>query len=113
MSISLAELKDRFPRHEITATLQCAGNRRDELDRVRPFVNEVMWSGDAIGTAVWTGAPLADVIRATEPDPRATHVWFQGLDQARIVRRLDTVWRLDRAGPSRCSGRPACLRDER
>ena len=84
MSLSLAELKDRFARHEITATLQCAGNRRDELDRIRPFVNEVMWSGDAIGTAAWAGTPLAEVVRAAEPEVTATHVWFEGLDEARV-----------------------------
>ena len=84
MSLSLTELKERFPRHEITATLQCAGNRRDELDRIRPFVNEVMWSGDAIGTAVWAGTPLTEVVRAAEPDVTATHVWFEGLDEARV-----------------------------
>ena len=86
MSLSLSELKERFPRHEITATLQCAGNRRDELDRIRPFVNEVIWSGDAIGTAVWAGAPLGEVVREADPDVLATHVWFEGLDEAQVGR---------------------------
>jgi sulfite oxidase len=43
-----------------------------------------MWSGDAIGNAVWSGVRLADVIRAAEPEPSATHVWFEGLDIAQV-----------------------------
>ena len=29
--LSLAELKSRFPRREVVASLQCGGNRREEL----------------------------------------------------------------------------------
>jgi sulfite oxidase len=34
VSISLADLKTKFPRHEVVASLQCGGNRREELSNI-------------------------------------------------------------------------------
>ena len=43
LRLRLADLRANFPEVEVTATLQCAGNRREELIRVRPIPGEVPW----------------------------------------------------------------------
>lgn len=77
--ISLEELR-RLSRVTVTATLQCAGNRRSELVAVREIPNELPWSAGAIGTAEWAGVPLREVLSAAEPQPEARHVELTGLD---------------------------------
>ena len=80
MSFSVPELLDRFPRREAVVTLQCAGNRRDELLAVTPIPGEVPWGAEAISTARWSGVSLADVLGAVGVEPEAQHVAFEGLD---------------------------------
>ncbi|XP_063808681.1 sulfite oxidase, mitochondrial isoform X2 [Pseudophryne corroboree] len=83
LNLSLNELKTKFPRYEITATLQCAGNRRAEINAVKP-VKGLDWDIAAISTARWAGARLRDVLLYagyTEDTPNAHHVHFEGLDQ--------------------------------
>lgn len=36
--LSLHELKTKFPKHTLTAAVQCAGNRRSEMSEVAKFV---------------------------------------------------------------------------
>ncbi|XP_013749781.1 sulfite oxidase isoform X2 [Brassica napus] len=48
-----------LPKYNVTATLQCAGNRRTAMSKVRN-VRGVGWDVSAI--AVWGGAKLADVL---------------------------------------------------
>ncbi|KYO39347.1 sulfite oxidase, mitochondrial [Alligator mississippiensis] len=83
LSLSLQDLQHRFPKHEVTATLQCAGNRRSEMSRVRP-VKGLDWGIGAISTARWGGVWLRDVLAdagfAEEPESQR-HVCFEGLDQ--------------------------------
>ncbi|XP_062366913.1 sulfite oxidase, mitochondrial isoform X4 [Cinclus cinclus] len=84
LSLSLAELRQRFPKHEVTATLQCAGNRRSEMSRVRP-VKGLAWDIGAISTARWGGARLRDVLLAAGFGDETVgdgewHVCFEGLD---------------------------------
>lgn len=55
-SLSVEQLRE-LPRHEVAATLQCAGNRRDEMRSVRD-VKGGNWDAGAIGNAVWGGAPI-------------------------------------------------------
>ena len=50
------------------------------MSRIKPVAG-VQWNAGAIGQARWTGALLADVLRAAELKPEARHVWFDGLDQ--------------------------------
>uniref|UniRef100_A0A7N0V7Z1 Sulfite oxidase n=1 Tax=Kalanchoe fedtschenkoi TaxID=63787 RepID=A0A7N0V7Z1_KALFE len=50
-----------LPKHTVTATLQCAGNRRTAMSKVQK-VRGVGWGVSAIGNAVWAGAKLADVL---------------------------------------------------
>jgi sulfite oxidase len=76
---SVDEIRGRFKSLTTTATLTCAGNRRQEMNRVKP-VPGVQWDAGAIGTAQWTGASLAEVLRAAELKPDAKHVWFEGYD---------------------------------
>ncbi|KAG8431620.1 hypothetical protein GDO86_017880, partial [Hymenochirus boettgeri] len=83
ISFSLTDLKTKFPRHEITATLQCAGNRRTEMNQVKQ-VKGLEWSNAAISTARWAGVRLRDVLLAagyTDETSNAEHVHFEGLDK--------------------------------
>ncbi len=80
LTLSLSELRSRFPRRDAVVTLQCAGNRRDELMAVRPIPGEVPWGAEAIGTARWGGVSLVDVLGAAGVQDGAAHVWFEGLD---------------------------------
>lgn len=80
LRLRLADLRDNFPAAEVTATLQCAGNRRTELIRVRPVPGETPWGASALGTAVWRGTPLAGVLEAVGVLDGAAHVELLGLD---------------------------------
>lgn len=80
LALSLTELRTRFAHQSLTVTMQCAGNRRDGLMKVRDIPGEHPWSRCAIGTAFWTGAPLADVLAAAGVQPDARHVAFQAPD---------------------------------
>jgi len=80
LSLSLAELRT-LPEVTLTATLQCAGNRRKELMGHAAIDDQLGWHLDGIGTATWTGVRLADVLRMAEAHEKAGHVAFLGLDQ--------------------------------
>lgn len=81
LSFSLSDLK-QFPRRRLVAALQCAGNRRVELERLAPIPGELIWDTEAIGNAEWGGIALADVLNAAgiQPDHGDLHVAFEGLD---------------------------------
>ena len=80
LDLSMAELRGRFPRRTVTAAMQCAGNRRGDLLRVRPVSGDP-WSAGAIGNAAWTGVALADVLRAAGAEAGADlHVALAALD---------------------------------
>ncbi|MFN8176477.1 MAG: molybdopterin-dependent oxidoreductase [bacterium] len=81
LDLSLAELS-RFPQREVVATLQCAGNRREEMMALRPIPNELDWGSEAVGNARWAGVALADVLAAAMPAESAVHVELIGLDEA-------------------------------
>ena len=79
LELSLDELRQRFKPLTVTATLTCAGNRRLEMNRNKP-VPGVQWDAGAIGNARWTGAGLAELLRAADLKSDAKHVWFEGHD---------------------------------
>lgn len=113
LSLSLAELRDRFPRAEVTATMCCAGNRRNEHSAVRP-VDGVQWGAGPLGNAVWSGFNLADVLRAADLKDSAGHVWFDGLDEHE--KRGETITfggsiPLSRVMSDRFAGTPAIIAD--
>lgn len=80
LSLSLDEIKSRFPARTVTVTLQCAGNRRDELAAVEPIPNELEWSAEAISTAHWRGAPLSEILQLAGVQG-GEHLACVGLDE--------------------------------
>ena len=64
------------------AAMQCAGNRRADMQLVGPTSGDP-WAPGAIGNADWTGVPLIEVLRAAgaETDTHL-HVAFEALDVA-------------------------------
>lgn len=45
----------KLPKYDITATMQCAGNRRLEMSKVKE-VKGLSWNCGSISTATWTGS---------------------------------------------------------
>ena len=82
--LTLDELRAMAPARTVTATLECAGNRRAELMAVRPIPGEMAWGAGVIGTASWRGVPLAEVLRAVGARAEARHVAFTSLDEAQF-----------------------------
>lgn len=80
LSLTLAELTEKFPAAEVTATLCCAGNRREELSKIKP-ISGVQWGTGAIGNAKWGGIRLAEVLRHAGLKESARHVSFEGQDR--------------------------------
>src|SRR5215208_4947731 len=60
-----------------TVTLECAGNGRA---RLTPRPVSQPWLDEAVGTARWTGTPLADVLADTGVLDDAVDVVFTGAD---------------------------------
>jgi DMSO/TMAO reductase YedYZ molybdopterin-dependent catalytic subunit len=76
LSQSLEELRAR-PRMTLPVTLECAGNGRARLSP-RPVSQP--WLVEAVGTAEWTGTPLAALLREAGASPDAVDVVFTGAD---------------------------------
>ena len=67
----------RMPSRDVPVTLECAGNGRANYD---PPVAGVQWRKGAVGTARWTGVPLADVLTKAGIKSTATDLWVDGAD---------------------------------
>jgi len=81
VNLSLNDLKTKFPKHTVTVTIQCAGNRRMDLANMKP-VKGIPWTGGAIGTAQWSGAYLRDVLLSAglKLESGVQHIHIEGLD---------------------------------
>ena len=98
--LSLPTLREAFREREVTATLQCAGNRRAGLVAIRDIPGEAPWGAGATGTAVWSGVALADVLALAGPLAGAAHVGFDGADvsaEAKPPQRFGGSIPLDKA----------------
>jgi len=80
LDLSLTTLREAFRERTVTATLQCAGNRRAGLIAIRDIPGEAPWGPGATGTATWSGVALADVLALAGPTSEAAHVGFVGAD---------------------------------
>ncbi len=77
ISLSLGEIKAR-PAVTIPVTMECAGNGR-ALMAPRPISQP--WMSEAIGTAEWTGTPLAPLLDEAGLRPESTEIVFTGADR--------------------------------
>jgi sulfane dehydrogenase subunit SoxC len=77
LKLTLAGLRER-PAHEVTATMECAGNGRALL---APHVVSQPWLLEAVGNARWTGVSLRAILEEAEPLDDAVEVVFTGLDR--------------------------------
>jgi DMSO/TMAO reductase YedYZ molybdopterin-dependent catalytic subunit len=73
---SLDDLR-ALPARTVRVTMECAGNGRAHL-RPRPVSQP--WLVEAVGTAEWTGVPLARVLGEAGVSAEATEVVFTGAD---------------------------------
>ncbi|WP_441005509.1 sulfite oxidase [Arthrobacter sp. PsM3] len=76
LELNLKALR-RAPMISVPVTLECAGNGRSLL-RPRPLSQP--WQLEAVGTAVWTGVPLAYLLAQAGVDDDAVEVVFTGAD---------------------------------
>lgn len=83
LRLSYDELAE-MPRVTVTATLECAGNgRRFFKETYGTEAEGVQWRLGAIGTAVWTGVRLRDVLDRAGLTDGARDVLPEGLDDHR------------------------------
>ena len=75
--LSLDDLKAREQR-TLAVTLECAGNGRALLPNHEP---SQPWLADAVGTARWTGTPLAALLAEAGVDASTHSISFTGLDR--------------------------------
>ena len=89
---TLEDLKTKFKKYEISTTLQCAGNRREDLhDGDHKIFIAPHWVVGAMSTAKWGGVRMRDVLKHCGLDvdgmamgdvnpKKAKHVQFEGYD---------------------------------
>jgi DMSO/TMAO reductase YedYZ molybdopterin-dependent catalytic subunit len=77
LTVTLDDLKAR-PARTQAVTLECAGNGRALLE---PRAISQPWLAEAVGTAEWTGTPLAPLLAEAGVRPDAVEVVFTGLDR--------------------------------
>ncbi len=78
-TFNLEDLKSKFEKVEVTAAVQCGGNRRAEMQEIKP-IKGLNWKGGAIGNAKWAGARLSDVLAGYDLKG-VKHVQFEGYDE--------------------------------
>ena len=77
VSLSLDEIK-KLPAVTVTMTLECAGNGRAFFD---PSVAGIQWEKGAVGTARFTGARMADVLKRAGVKTTARNVEMHAADR--------------------------------
>jgi DMSO/TMAO reductase YedYZ molybdopterin-dependent catalytic subunit len=77
LSLSLDDLRSR-PAQTIPVTMECAGNGRSRMPH---RVTSQPWLLEAIGTAEWTGTPLAPILEEAGIRPGTVEFVFTGADR--------------------------------
>src|SRR6202795_2444438 len=78
LSLSLNDILRGFPRADIAAVNQCAGNSRIYAEH---RVAGAQWANGSMSNALWTGVRLKDVLDRAGVKPGAIQVRFGGLDE--------------------------------
>jgi sulfane dehydrogenase subunit SoxC len=79
LTLSLDDIRAR-DQVTLPVTMECAGNGRAWLN---PRPRSQPWLNEAVGTAEWTGTPLAPVLEEAGVLSGAVEVLFTGLDRGR------------------------------
>ena len=79
VSLTMKDIRTLFKTYSVEAVMNCAGNRRGEMDKIAP-VDGVFWGAGALGNAVWEGVSLADVLEYVGSKENAQHIEFIGCD---------------------------------
>jgi DMSO/TMAO reductase YedYZ molybdopterin-dependent catalytic subunit len=77
LELTIEDLRRR-PRVSLPVTMECAGNGRARL-QPRPISQP--WLLEAIGTAEWTGTPLAPILEEAGVSEDAVEIVFTGADR--------------------------------
>jgi sulfite oxidase len=77
LTLSLADIKEEFPKVNLISTLLCT-NESDERTLIR---GDQMWSKAAISTAKWGGIRLRHLLLAAGVEQGARYISFAGLDE--------------------------------
>lgn len=62
LSLCINDLATKFPQHEVTCVLQCAGNRRHTMRTLLKEVDGIDWGDAAVMNCRWKGPRLRDVL---------------------------------------------------
>jgi len=77
-TLSIAQLKDRFPIYSYDLQLECGGNGRAEF---RPRAAGNQWTTGAIGCPRWTGVRVKDVLAYCGVTSEAIYLGYVGADR--------------------------------
>ncbi|XP_034943069.1 sulfite oxidase [Chelonus insularis] len=70
----------KYPKYSITTSIMCGGNRRSEMNAIKPLKG-LSWGVGAVGNATWSGARLCDVLEDLNiNEDEWKHIQFEGLD---------------------------------
>ena len=67
LNLSISDLRNSFPQHDVTCVLQCAGNRRHTMRTLLKEVDGVDWGSAAVMNCTWRGPRLRDVLLKAAP----------------------------------------------
>ena len=79
IEISLNDLKTKFEQVEIEAVLQCGGNSRSAFS---PTAGGIQWGSGAMGSALWKGVRLSDLLDRAGLHKDAEWIGFNGKETA-------------------------------
>jgi len=89
LSLDLAELKRKFAAVTIQGMLECAGSGRTAFS---PLPKGTPWNpSGGYGCPIWTGARLAEILRAAGVRSEAVHVAFFGADFGELATAAPVV----------------------
>ncbi|KAI7858282.1 sulfite oxidase-like protein [Circinella umbellata] len=79
---TVQQLKTQFEKAHVMMAMQCAGNRRDGLHRVK-HTKGVIWGAAAVGNSTFAGCRLRDVLHAVGvvSFKNDLHVAFESVEQ--------------------------------
>lgn len=62
LTLTVSQLRDNYPQHEVVSALQCAGNRRHTMRTLLKEVKGLDWCDGAVMNCSWRGPRLRDVL---------------------------------------------------